>query len=88
MLFRSGVRRNAGRGRDFQIAAPVMIVGGMQRLVYVTDEVQEKLQREPSLRIIGRRALELRSEFVDLIDDAVIGRPQDAGVSLGKTGRP
>jgi hypothetical protein len=65
-----------------------MIVAGMQRLVDVTDEVQQKLQRESSLRITGRRALEFCCEFIELVDDAVIGGPQGRESFFGQVRPP
>src|SRR5689334_10172858 len=62
-------------GRDgFVIATRVMIIGGMQRLVYVAHKMQQKLQRhDPFCRMRGRVG-ELGRELVDLVNDAIVWR--------------
>ena len=56
------------------ITASIMIVGGVKRLVYVADEMQQELQSDEPLVRSGFGVGKLGLELVDLIDDASIRR--------------
>src|SRR5450631_2324768 len=50
-----------------------MIITRVQWLVYVADEVQEKLEGETFLLLARRGSGQFCGEFIDFIDHAVIG---------------
>src|SRR5580704_1784005 len=55
-------------------AAPVVMIGGVQRLMEIADEMNQKLEREQALG--GRRggAFELDGKFVDFVHHAILRR--------------
>src|SRR5208283_3482660 len=66
---------DAGRNRDLAVAAPVVIVARVQRLVHIANEMQQELQRETPLPLTRAGILKLGGEFVDLVDHAVLRGP-------------
>ena len=62
------------------VAAGVVVVGGVQRLVHVADQVQQKLEGDRPLRR-GPRIAQLRRERVDAVDGAGLRRTE-----AGRTG--
>jgi len=63
-----------GSGNDYGVAALVVIVRGVKRLVQIAYEVQEELQRKEALSGTRPRRLQLGRKLVDLVDRAIIGR--------------
>lgn len=60
-----------GRQAD-TVAAAVVVVGDMKRLMKITDQMHQELQRHQPIRGSGRRRLKLGLELRDLVDDAVL----------------
>src|SRR5215470_2887034 len=52
------------------IATTVVVVGGMQRLVQVSDEVEQELERHKTLLRVGARLGKFSGELLDLVEDA------------------
>jgi hypothetical protein len=59
----------------FLVAPSVVIVGSVERLMQVADEVQKELERQELLGGAGGRIAELGRELVDLVHDASPSRP-------------
>jgi hypothetical protein len=57
------------------ISAGIVIVGCVERLMQVTDEVQQELQRQELLGTTRGRIAELGRELIDLVDHAGLRRP-------------
>src|SRR5438552_71605 len=55
---------------ELLVPAGVVIVGCMERLMQVADEVQKELERQELLGGSGGRIAELGCELVDLVNDA------------------
>ena len=52
-----------------------MVIGGVERLVQVADEVQQELERQEPLGRTRGRVAELGRELIDLVDHAGRWRP-------------
>ena len=76
-------RSQARGGRSLVVAAAIVIVRRVQRLVHIANQVQQKLQRDDAFRWVGRRAGQFRREFIDLVDHAVCAGPFEAAVPAG-----
>src|SRR5262252_6011905 len=70
MQFVTGILRETVDDDLDLIAASVVVVGGMQRLVQVSDEVEQELERHKALLRVGARFGKLSGELLDLIEDA------------------
>ena len=57
------------------VAAPVVIVGAVQRLVKVADEVQQVDKRQDALGLWRAPIRQLLLELLDLVDLAVLSWP-------------
>jgi hypothetical protein len=59
----------------FLVPAGVVVIGGVERLMQVADEVQKELEREKLLGGTCGRIAELGGELIDLVHDADSWRP-------------
>ncbi len=64
-------RRSDGR-HPHCVAALVMVIGGMQRLMQVAEQMQQELQREQSFVRVGSRRGEFPFELLELVEDAIL----------------
>ena len=54
-----------------------MVVGRVERLVQIAGEVQQRLERENTLRFGGVGIGEFGGELSDLVEDTVLRRTSD-----------
>lgn len=59
------------------VAASVVVVGRVERLVQIAGEVQQRLERENTLRFGGVGIGEFGGELSDLVEDTVLRRTSD-----------
>lgn len=69
-----GRSRAAKRDAD-TVAAAVLMIGGVQRLVHIADEVEDELEGEPAFGVRRCGVAEFAGELFDLGDYAVLCRP-------------
>lgn len=68
-------RAESGRRHLLPIAAGIVIVGRMKRLVHVADEMHEELQGDQALSRTRCRIAKFCCEFLDFVDNASLRRP-------------
>ena len=70
----AGERLRTARAREaLGVAAPVRVVGRVQRLVQVADQMQQELERGKPLCNRLRGIGQFSAELVDLVDHASVG---------------
>jgi hypothetical protein len=74
------------RGDKLLVAASVVVIGGVERLTQVADEVQQELERQDPLGRTPGRGAELVRELFDLVDHAGPWRPSGGRDPAGSGG--
>jgi hypothetical protein len=65
-------RLESSRGDAFVVAAPIMVVRTVQRLMDIADEVKQEFERRDLLFEISGRVCEFRGKFLDFINNAIV----------------
>ena len=76
VLIAMEVDRSRGAQCDADtVAAAILMIGSVQRLVHISDEVEHELEREAALRVGRGGIAEFAGELFDLGDHAILRRP-------------
>ena len=59
-------------GDTFGVATTIIVVGSMQGLMQIADQMEQEFERDDPLLGVSRRTCKLGCEFVDFIQDAII----------------
>lgn len=59
-------------GDTFGVAATIIVVGSMQGLMQIADQMEEEFERDDPLLGVRRRTCKLGCEFVDFVQDAIV----------------
>jgi hypothetical protein len=66
------------------VAAGIVVVGGVERLMHVSDQMQQELQRDEAFLRIGPGRLQFRGEVLNLSTTQAFLSPTDAR-EMGRT---
>src|SRR5215470_18835638 len=79
-------RLESSGGHPLTVAAAIVVVGSVQRLVNIAHEVQQKLESNDLFLLVGSRVRQFCGELLNLVDDAIVGGAV-RGRGAGRDGR-